>query len=149
MRGMGDLKYTAIVNHIGEDHCTGKQQLALLPHCATLTKAANFLFPPEVLCDPHPCLDRTFLSPRNVFVDEFNNRVLDDMCGDFYSYFSSDTIKEADHLPVDALEQTPDYLGLLTHPGTPTPSKAQRNRNTRTRCKLVRTFNRLLDRTSR
>ncbi|KAF9231146.1 PIF1-like helicase-domain-containing protein, partial [Melanogaster broomeanus] len=63
MRGMGDLEYTALVDHIGEDCSTSQQQLAFLPHCTTLTEATHFLFPPEVLRDPQACLDRAFLSP--------------------------------------------------------------------------------------
>jgi hypothetical protein len=34
-------------------------------------------------------------------------------------YFSSDILKEADEVPSDAPEQTPDYLALLTDPNTP------------------------------
>jgi len=33
--------------------------------------------------------------------------------------FSSDILKEADKAPLDAPEQTPDYLALLTHPNIP------------------------------
>ncbi|KAG1791103.1 uncharacterized protein HD556DRAFT_1445620 [Suillus plorans] len=35
------------------------------------------------------------------------------------SYFSSDSLKEAEQVPPDAPEQTPDYLAMLTHPNTP------------------------------
>ncbi|KAG1809214.1 hypothetical protein EV424DRAFT_175541 [Suillus variegatus] len=34
-------------------------------------------------------------------------------------YLSSDILKEADHPPFDAPEQTPDYLAMLTAPGVP------------------------------
>ncbi|KAG2342882.1 hypothetical protein BDR05DRAFT_963694 [Suillus weaverae] len=33
--------------------------------------------PPHVFDDPTACLQRAFLSPRNVFVDEFNDIMLD------------------------------------------------------------------------
>ncbi|KAG1858989.1 hypothetical protein DFJ58DRAFT_701694 [Suillus subalutaceus] len=33
--------------------------------------------------------------------------------------FSSDGLKEAEHTPLNAPEQAPDYLAILTHPGVP------------------------------
>ncbi|KAG1737034.1 hypothetical protein EDB19DRAFT_1989395 [Suillus lakei] len=38
---------------------------------------------------------------------------------DYESYFSSDTLKEAEQTAPDAPEQTPDYLAMLSHPNTP------------------------------
>lgn len=57
-------------------------------------------------------------SPRNIFVDESNDVVLDAPPGEYESYFSSDVLKEADQVPPDAPRQTPDYLAMLTHPNT-------------------------------
>jgi hypothetical protein len=45
--------------------------------------AIPFLFPPDILQQPLACLDRAFLSPRNIFIDEFNNKILDSLPGDF------------------------------------------------------------------
>ena len=33
--------------------------------------------------------------------------------------YSSDALKEVNHVPNDALELTPDYLAMLHHPGVP------------------------------
>ncbi|KAG1846202.1 hypothetical protein DFJ58DRAFT_799449 [Suillus subalutaceus] len=57
----------------------------------------NFLFPPHVLEDAETCLQRAFLSPLNIYVDEFNDKILEKLPGDFQSYFSLDSLKEADH----------------------------------------------------
>jgi len=97
--------------------------------------AVDFLFPPHILNDPMACLFRAFLSPRNIFVDEFNDIMLDALPGDYgerkynpttkkmrnntASYFSSDTLKEAEQNTPDEPEQTPKYLAMLTHPNTP------------------------------
>ncbi|KAG2341192.1 hypothetical protein BDR05DRAFT_965530, partial [Suillus weaverae] len=53
----------------------------LIGHINNINDAVDFLFP-RVLDDLTACLQRAFLSPRNVFVDEFNNIMLDALPGD-------------------------------------------------------------------
>lgn len=47
----------------------------------TLDEARLFLFPPDVLNNPFHALKRAFLSPRNVYVDEFNEIILHHLPG--------------------------------------------------------------------
>ncbi|KAG1793207.1 uncharacterized protein HD556DRAFT_1443955 [Suillus plorans] len=56
---------------------------------------------------------------HGVVVTNSNKMILDALPGDYESYFSSDTLKEAEQVPPDAPEQTPNYLTMLTHPNTP------------------------------
>ncbi|KAG2745963.1 hypothetical protein P692DRAFT_20740408 [Suillus brevipes Sb2] len=86
--------FTAFVNHIGED-CSGNQhKLALLHKTMEIKEAQAFLFPQHILADPHACLTHAFLSPRNFFVDEFNNRILQTLPGDYSK--SRNMIQEQD-----------------------------------------------------
>ncbi|KAG2341328.1 hypothetical protein BDR05DRAFT_965354, partial [Suillus weaverae] len=57
----------------GEDCSGARQSLQLIGHINNIKDAVDFLFSPHVLDDPTACLQRAFLSPRNVFVDEFND----------------------------------------------------------------------------
>lgn len=119
IRTMGDPEYTAFVDEIGEDISETRRSLDIIDTVADVNHAVEFLFPPDILQDPEQCTQRAFLSPLNVFVDNFNNVVLEALPGDYESYFSSDVLKEADQAPPDAPEQTPDYLAMLSHPNTP------------------------------
>ncbi|KAG2337460.1 hypothetical protein BDR05DRAFT_970232, partial [Suillus weaverae] len=82
---MRDPTYTNFVDTVGED-CSGapgRQSLQLIEHINNINDAVDFLFPPHVLDHPTAFLQRTFLSPRNVFVDEFNDIMLDALPGDY------------------------------------------------------------------
>ncbi|KAG2366914.1 hypothetical protein BDR07DRAFT_1606514 [Suillus spraguei] len=61
----------------------------------------NFLFPQDVVEDADTCLHRSFLSPLNIYVDEFDDTFLDNLSGDYHPYFSSDNLKEAEHAPLN------------------------------------------------
>jgi hypothetical protein len=94
IRGINDLEYTAFVDRVGEQSSPARQSLPLLCCTTNVEDAIPFLFPPDILQQPLACLDRAFLSPRNIFVDEFNNKILDSLPGDFgmsciYSFCSS------------------------------------------------------------
>ncbi len=98
--------------------------------------AIQFLFPSHVLLEPSLCLNRAFLSPQNIYVDEFNDIILKDLPGEerMYSsfrhtqikpyftsadiYYSADMVKELDPNPFDPMH-SPDFLTLLTHTGVP------------------------------
>ncbi|KAG7429200.1 ATP-dependent DNA helicase pif1 [Fusarium oxysporum f. sp. raphani] len=82
--------------------------------------AVDFLFPAAVLDEPAQSVRRSFLSPFNLRVDEFNRTMLDRLRGDEVVLLSSNRIKEMETrtnaLP-SALEF--DYLALLDEPGVP------------------------------
>ncbi|KAG2365897.1 hypothetical protein BDR07DRAFT_1480780 [Suillus spraguei] len=65
------------MDEIGEDTSGSRQSLPLLQKTTEINNAMNFLFPPHILVDARACLDCAFLSPRNIFVDEFNDLILD------------------------------------------------------------------------
>ena len=93
IRGINDPGYTAFVDRIGE-HCSPDRLfLPLLHSTMNINDAIPFLFPPHILQQPLSCLDRAFLSPRNIFVDKFNKKILDSLPGNIgmssLFYFSS------------------------------------------------------------
>jgi hypothetical protein len=117
-----------LIDHISEDSSENR-------HLALIGATTNFddtIHPPHVLQDVEICLQHAFLSPLNVYVNEFNDKILEKLPGDFReyrrqtsrslltrcleSYSSSDSLKGADHTPLNAPEHTPDYLAMLTHP---------------------------------
>jgi hypothetical protein len=101
-----------LIDHISEDSSENR-------HLALIGATTNFddtIHPPHVLQDVEICLQHAFLSPLNVYVNEFNDTILEKLPGDFQSYSSSDSLKGADHTPLNAPEHTPDYLAMLTHP---------------------------------
>lgn len=61
-----------------------RQNLALIIITVTTNfdDTIDFLFPPHVLKDAETCLHHAFLSPLNVYVDEFNDKILDKLPGD-------------------------------------------------------------------
>jgi hypothetical protein len=83
VRSLGDPCYTNFVDTLGED-CSGvRQSLHLIPKLPSINDAIDFLFPPHILDDPPCCIQRAFLSPRNIFVDEFNDVMLEALPGDY------------------------------------------------------------------
>ncbi|UYV79870.1 hypothetical protein LAZ67_18000943 [Cordylochernes scorpioides] len=61
--------------------------------------------------------DKAILCPRNVDVDDINNRVLDILEGDSITYFSSDSIDDA--TPEDNESYPPVFLNSLNPSGMP------------------------------
>ncbi|UYV69336.1 hypothetical protein LAZ67_6003266 [Cordylochernes scorpioides] len=61
--------------------------------------------------------DKAILCPRNVDVDDINNRVLDILEGDSITYFSSDSIDDA--TPEDNESYPPEFLNSLNPSGMP------------------------------
>jgi hypothetical protein len=80
-RTQSDPEYTTLIDNIGEDLTHPQTSLHIIQCISSLDEARNFLFPPEILQNPFLALKRTFLSPRNVFVDEFNEIILDHLPG--------------------------------------------------------------------
>ena len=47
-----------------------------LQQLTSYQQAINFLFPPEILSKPIEAIKRSFLSPYNIVVDEFNKKMI-------------------------------------------------------------------------
>jgi hypothetical protein len=93
VRSMGDINYTNFVDTVGEDCSRTRQSLQLITHITDIHDAVDFLFPPHILQDPASCLQRAFLSPRNAFVDEFNDIMLEALPGDYGEHRSHRRMK--------------------------------------------------------
>jgi hypothetical protein len=134
IRTASDPGYSEWIDRIGEGF-EKTVSLTMLDRVQSIDEAIAFLFPPEILTDPHAAVHRSFLSPLNKFVDEFNDLMLDRLPGDesqLYKpvypvctadwlligvYFSYDSIKEdEENIQSDALLE---YMGLLRSPGIP------------------------------
>lgn len=76
IRGAHDPTYTEFVDNIGENYNENHVSVEILTRIWTIEDAVSFLYPPDVLSDPAKCLKRAFLSPKNIFVDEFNDHIL-------------------------------------------------------------------------
>lgn len=77
MRSAGDPEYTTFVDGIGQNIQDENVSLDLLAKTNSVEDAIAFLFPPDVLANPAICIHRAFLSPRNIYVDEFNHKILE------------------------------------------------------------------------
>lgn len=82
IRSAEDPKFTEFVDHIGEDTSGNRINLDSFNHTDNMEDVADFLFPQHILENPQACLQRAFLSPRNIFVDEFNSHMLTRLPGD-------------------------------------------------------------------
>jgi hypothetical protein len=76
IRSAADPAFTHFVDSIGEDTIHNTTSLDLFETVANEEEAIQFLYPPDIIEDPFACLQRAFLSPRNCFVDEFNDQML-------------------------------------------------------------------------
>ena len=83
IRSLGDPQFTRFVDQIGEDCSQHRQPLQLLAKTTNIDDAAEFLFPQNVLANANVCLNHAFLSPRNMFVDEFNEKILAKLPSDY------------------------------------------------------------------
>jgi hypothetical protein len=83
VRSFGDPEFTQFVDSIGEDTSGNRQRLEMFAKTTSIDRAAEFLFPQALLTDPDACLQRVFLSPRNMFVDEFNDKILEKLPGEY------------------------------------------------------------------
>ena len=59
-----------------------------------LSDAVQFLSPPEILDNPGALSHRLFLSLLNIYIDEFNSIVLDNLPRVQETYYSINSIKE-------------------------------------------------------
>jgi len=64
-------------------------------------------------------LKRAFLTPLNAHVDEFNEKILQQLPGALESYYSADiSIKEQNHTILNE-DARMEFLGLVNHNGVP------------------------------
>ncbi|KAG1865474.1 hypothetical protein DFJ58DRAFT_165424 [Suillus subalutaceus] len=131
IRSMGDPQFMGFVDHIGEDCSGNRQNLALIAATTNVDDIINFLFPPNVLKDAETC-------PKNVYVDEFNDKILGKLPGNFSSYFSSDSLKEAEHTLLNAPEHTRLPCNVDSSWSTSSPPGSQTELHLRHPTKLLR-----------
>lgn len=81
MRSINDPDFTAFVDDIGQDTSQQRRQLPLLQNTTDVNDCVEFLFPHERLNDANYCLSTAFLSPRHMYVDEFNDIILERLPG--------------------------------------------------------------------
>jgi hypothetical protein len=77
IRTAADPEYSNFIDDIGENTSSERVSLSLLCRTASELDAIEFLYPSSILGDPTACLRRAFLSPRNIYVDSFNQSILD------------------------------------------------------------------------
>jgi hypothetical protein len=87
IRTASDPDYSHWIDRIGEGY-EKTVSLSMLERVESLENAMAFLFPPEILSTPRAAVRRSFLSPLNKFVDEFNDLMLDQLPGDRIMIFS-------------------------------------------------------------
>ena len=82
MRNATDLDYCNYVDGIGEDvERTHTIQFQYLERIDTINAALQWLYPQFILQDPQLCIQRSFLATLNIYVDELNNVVLQQLPG--------------------------------------------------------------------
>ena len=80
IRDYEDLPYSRWVDTIGAGRVGQSVMIVSMKHLQQLTtydEAIGFLFPDDVLIHPLQAIKRSFLSPYNMAVDEFNIRMVD------------------------------------------------------------------------
>jgi hypothetical protein len=81
IRTAADPEYSDWIDRIGEGY-EHTVSLSVLQQVESLVEAQEFLFPPDILSNPNVAVRRSFLSPLNKLVDEFNDLILDQLPGD-------------------------------------------------------------------
>jgi hypothetical protein len=81
VRSAGDPEYTAFIDNIGENTDTDRVSVGFLRTTIAIDNAIQFLYPLHVLTNLESCLKQAFLSPQNIYVDEFNNTILNMLPG--------------------------------------------------------------------
>lgn len=82
IRNASDPRFADFVDSIGEDISRKRINLHnFMHHSSNLDDVRSYLYPDAVLCDPHACVRRAFLTPLNVDVDQFNAEILERLPG--------------------------------------------------------------------
>ena len=78
VRNAEDPAYSEWVDSIGEDFSNNSPiELPLIDRIQSYDEIAEFLFPDSILHTPFDVSQRSFLSPLNIYVDEFNLEMLE------------------------------------------------------------------------
>ena len=78
VRNAEDPAYSEWVDSIGEDFSNDSPiELPLIDRIQSYDEIAEFLFPDSILHTPFDVSQRSFLSPLNIYVDEFNLEMLE------------------------------------------------------------------------
>ncbi|KAE8237278.1 hypothetical protein A4X13_0g8847 [Tilletia indica] len=121
-RQAGDAQLSAWVDLIGDDYHQHPIDMSLyFAQATSLQDAMSFLFPPNVLSDPRRVVNRCFLTPLNVNVDEFNDMVSEHLPGVEHVKYSYDSLKDVERTDANAadIDAALATLSHLTHPGIP------------------------------
>ena len=81
IRSRQDPEYTDFVDRIGEDYQNTTASIDILRRLWSLDDAVQFLFPEEIIRAPMLAIKRSFLSPLNQHVDEFNSIIIQRLPG--------------------------------------------------------------------
>ena len=85
IRDFQDSEYSKWIDSIGEgnpSHTITEFNMDHLLQFSTFDEAIQFLFPQEVLTHPDIAIYRSYLSPYNIAVDEFNSRIINEIDAD-------------------------------------------------------------------
>lgn len=97
IRNSSDPEYSLWVDQVGEGTLESEDiQLPFIDQLGSFDAIIAFLFPSEILLDPQEVCKRSFLSPLNRLVDEFNSLMLDQIPfneGMYYSKFAIEKIR--------------------------------------------------------
>ncbi|CAG8815129.1 20560_t:CDS:1, partial [Cetraspora pellucida] len=110
IRNANDPGFSEFVDSIGNNWQESEVSLEIFETTHDIKKAISFLYPKNSLTDFNALQTRAFLSPRNILVDDFNSRILNNLQGTVHTYFSYDVVKENDEILYDHTIATPDYL---------------------------------------
>ena len=72
IRSAYDEDFTNFVDKIGENCGQRATSMNMFRIITNVDEAIRFLYPATILANPFECLKHAFLSPRNLFVNEFN-----------------------------------------------------------------------------
>lgn len=141
IRHASDPEYSSWVDDIGDGHIVGEDiKLDLVNEVTDVEDAVVYLYPDHSLRDYETLQGRSFLSPLNVSVDDFNQRVLNRIPEPATCYRSIDGLKESEGAQRN-LNPTSDlsvYLALLRDPGVP-PAKLELKVGSI--CRIIRNMN--------
>jgi ATP-dependent DNA helicase PIF1 len=118
IRNAEDPEFADFVNSIG-DGAGPEICLDILPRTTDLSDIIDFVYPPQILCNPSSCLERGILAPTNKQVDSYNDILLERVQGVSKQYMAADSIKEATVDGMTSPDATLDFVARQTPPGLP------------------------------
>ena len=119
IRNAEDIQFSEWVDSIGEGRITDVRLHDMFPIVTSADDLINFAFPPDILQDPVSCLNRAILAPTNQQINQYNDRILNQVVGEEKTFIAADHIKEADDSGIISPESVLDYVAHHTPPGLP------------------------------